>query len=112
MLAESQSLPIRHRLPGAAWGFSYSLGVDNSITFSLFTFAGALFGPDGWTRDGMLSMGRRHGWDLAAYERMSERLIGRPGFACHHGLFLFGLVVPPDRPPAAWVSLAPTELQA
>ena len=78
--------------------------------FSLFTFAGTLFGPDDWTRDGMLSMGRRHGWDLAAYGRMSEPLIGHRGFACHHGLF--GLVVPPGRPPAAWVSLAPTELQA
>lgn len=109
MLIESQPLPIRHRLPGAAWGFSYSLDADNSITFSIFTFAGTFFGPDGWVRDGVLSMGRRHGWDLAAYERMSEPLIGRRGFACHHGLF--GLVVPPGRPPSAWVSLAPAEPQ-
>lgn len=105
MLAESQSLPIRHQLPGAVWGFSYSLDSGNNITFSIFTFAGALFGPDGQTRDGVLSMGRRHGWDLAAYEQMSKPLIGRRGFAHHHGLF--GIILPPGRLPAAWVSLAP-----
>ena len=110
MLAESQPLPIRHHLPGATWGFSYSLGPDNDITFSIYTFARTLFGPDGWARDGVLSMGDRHGWDLAAYERMSEPLSGCRGFLCHHGLF--GLVVPPGRSPAAWIGLAPPETQA
>lgn len=107
MLAESQPLPIRHQLPGAVWGFSYSLGSGNGITFSIFTFASTFFGPDGWARDSVLSMGRRHGWDLIAYEQMSKPLIERRGSTCHHGLF--GLIVPSGQPPAGWVSLAPPE---
>jgi hypothetical protein len=107
MLSESQPVSIRHHLPGATWGFSYSLDAAQGITFSIYTFARTLFGPDGWIREGVLSMGRRHGWDLGTYECMSEPLIGRRWGACHHGLF--GLVVPPGRPVAAWIGLAPPE---
>ena len=110
MLGASQPLPIRHVLPGATWGFSYAVGSSAEVTFSLYTFARTLFGPDGWIRAGLLAMGRRHGWDLEGYARMSEPLIGRRGLPCHHGIF--GLIVPPRAAPAAWIGLAPVEQRA
>lgn len=109
MLGASQPLPIRHVLPGATWGFSYSVGAAD-VTFSLYTFARTWFGPDGWIREGLLAMGRRHRWDLDSYARMSEPLIGRRGLPCHHGIF--GLIVRPNTPPAAWIGLAPVEHRA
>jgi hypothetical protein len=110
MLGASQPLPIRHVLPGATWGFSYAVGSAAEVTFSLYTFARTLFGPDGWIREGLLAMGRRYGWDLDGYARMSEPLSGRRGLPCHHGIF--GLIVPPHAAPAAWIGLAPVEHRA
>lgn len=105
MLDATQPVPIRHALPGATWGCSYAAAPGGRITFSLYTFARTLFGPDGRIRAGLLAMGRRHGWDLSLYERISGPLAGTRGIACHHGIV--GLVVPPDAPPAVWIGLAP-----
>jgi hypothetical protein len=105
LLAESQRTPIRHELPGPTWGFSYSLDADGEVTASIYTFARTLFGPDGWARDAVLSMARRHQWDLRGYAAMSEPLAGSRGFESHHGIF--GVVVRRGSPIAAWVGLAP-----
>jgi hypothetical protein len=105
LLSESQRMPIRCALPGPTWGFSYALDADGGITASLYTFARTLFGPDGWARDAVLSMARRHEWDLRGYARISEPLIGSRAFHCHHGIF--GVVVRRGSPAAAWVGLAP-----
>jgi hypothetical protein len=110
MLSETQPRAIRHSLPGSTWGFSYALHSDESITFSIYTFARTLFGPDGWIRNAVLSMGERHGWDLAAYAKMSEPLRGSRRVPCHHGIF--GLIVPQGKPLAPWIGLAPPEPNA
>jgi hypothetical protein len=110
MLDATQAVPIRHALPGATWGCSYVAAPGRRTTFSLYTFARTLFGPDGWIRAGLLAMGARHGWDLSQYERMSSPLAGRRGIECHHGIV--GLVVPPTGPPAAWIGLAPPAVAA
>jgi hypothetical protein len=110
LLAESQPRPILHELPGATWGFSYSRDIDGAMTFTIYTFARTLFGPDGWVRDAVLGMGRRHGWKLTGYPRMSEPLAGRRGFRCHHGII--GLVARPGCPLAAWIGLAPPGMGA
>lgn len=105
MLGESQRVPIRHELPGTTWGFSYAVGNAGEVTFSLYTFARTLFGPDGGIREGLLAMGQRYGWDLDSYSRLSEPLRGRRRWPCHHGIF--GLIVPPAAAPGAWIGLAP-----
>ncbi|RWW91705.1 hypothetical protein [Flavobacterium cerinum] len=105
MISETQSLPIKHKLPGSTWGFSYSKETDTEFTFSLYTFASTLFGPDGWVRDGILSLGAKYNWNLKGYYEMSQSLKGSRGFTSHHGIF--GLVMPPKRKPAAWIGLSP-----
>lgn len=105
ILSKTQKLPIRHELPGKTWGFSYSKESNGDIAFSIYTFARTLFGPDGWVRAGVLSLAEDLGWDAAVYAQMSEPLVNSRSFISRHGLF--GLVMPPGMPPAAWVGLAP-----
>ncbi|CAI2768575.1 hypothetical protein [Flavobacterium collinsii] len=108
ILSDTQSLPIKHELPGAVWGFSYSKETNSEYTFSLYTFANTLFGPDGWVRDGILSLGEKYSWNLNAYSDMSQSLKGSRGYVSHHGIF--GLVMPPKSKPAAWIGLAPIKI--
>jgi hypothetical protein len=110
LLSESQRMPIRHSLPGPTWGFSYAPDSDGGITATIYTFARTLFGPDGWAREAVLAMARRHGWELPGYEAISEPLAGSRAFHCHHGIF--GVVVRPGAPAAAWVGLAPPQARA
>lgn len=105
MLSAAQAAPIRHALPGATWGFSYAPEAGGGITFSLYTFARTLFGPDGAIRAALLAMGARHGWNLAVYEQLSRPLAGVRRLPCHHGVV--GITVPPEGPPALWIGLAP-----
>lgn len=108
VLSDTQSLPIKHELPGSTWGFSYSKETDTEYTFSLYTFANTLFGPDGWVRDGILSLGEKYDWDLKGYSKMSQPLKESRSYVSHHGIF--GLVMPPKRKPAAWIGLAPIKI--
>jgi len=108
ILSETQRLPIKHELPGLTWGFSYSQETGTEYTFSLYTFASTLFGPDGWVRDGILSLGEKYNWNLKGYADMSKSLKGSRDYVSHHGIF--GLVMPPKRKPAAWIGLAPVKI--
>lgn len=102
MVSATQPTPIRHALPGATWGFSYVAG---EATFSLYSFARTLFGPDGWARAAILAMARRHGWDLGSYEAISAPLAQSRAFVGHHGIF--GLVARAAGAPAPWIGFAP-----
>jgi len=108
ILSDTQRLRIKHELPGSTWGFSYSKENDSEYTFSLYTFANTLFGPDGWVRDGILSLGEKYNWNLKGYATMSQPLKGSRSHISHHGIF--GLVMPPKMKPAAWIGLAPIEI--
>lgn len=108
MLSATQPLRIKHELPGSTWGFSYSKENDTEYTFSLYTFASTLFGPDGWIRDGILSLGEKYNWNLNGYSKMSQSLKNSRGYVSHHGIF--GLVMPPKMKPAPWIGLAPIKI--
>lgn len=101
--------PLRHRLPGGPWGFSYATSADGkrAPVFTLYTMARTLFGPDHWIRMGVLALANRMGWSVSAYAELSAPLLNRRSYVCYHGMF--GLVVRPDAPLGAWIGLAPPE---
>jgi hypothetical protein len=109
VLQSCTSTRLRHRLPGDAWGFSYaaSAGAKQAPVFTLYTLARTLFGPDHWSREGVLGLAGRMGWDLGAYAEVSAPLLNRRRFVSYHGMF--GLVIRPDAPLGAWIGLAPPE---
>lgn len=109
LLQSCTPTPLRHRLPGGAWGFSYSTSGDRkrAPVFTLYTMARTFFGPDHWTRLGVLELQRRMGANLGAYAELSAPLRNRRSYVCYHGMF--GLVSRPDAPLGAWIGLAPPE---
>jgi hypothetical protein len=106
-LTRSQRWPHSHRLPGQTWGFSYSRQVDGSIIFSLYTFTGTLFGPDGWARESILRLADEQDWCLDDYKEASRPLANSRALPGHHGIL--GLMIAPDAELAAWVGLSPPE---
>lgn len=92
-------------LPGPHWGFSHGLSPNGAPTFTVYTMARTLFGPDGASREALLGLTRRLGLDLGHYARLSAPLVGRRGFMGCHGMF--GVVVANDAPLNIWIGLAP-----
>ncbi len=87
LLQECCQLSIRRELPSSVFGFSYSVPLGGgALRFSLYTFAVALFGGDGFIRSKLLDMAARHGWDLAWYSELTAALRGRHGATTCHGM--------------------------
>jgi hypothetical protein len=103
------------RVPGDEWalrkaGFSYSLGGESRApVFSFFLPARKLFGSDASSRQGLLALAERYGWELGAYQEVSAPLAEATHTFHHHGIVSFlvagahhslyaGLAPPPLQP--------------
>ncbi len=99
--------PVRRSLPSVDFGWSYSVSPTGEDTFTLYTFANAMFGGDGRIRKALLRLAEHVDWDLSLYRELSRPLAERSGFVTHHGLF--GLVVAATGPPAISFGLTPPQ---
>jgi hypothetical protein len=106
LLQACYPFPMRRELPSSVFGFSYSIPFDGGpVLLSLYTFAVALFGGDGFIRSRLLELGARHGWDLAWYAKLTEPLQDRRDATTCHGMF--GITLAADGPLHLSIGLTP-----
>jgi hypothetical protein len=108
LLEEITGRPAHANIPGENLGCSYSFALDGSPTvFSLFVYARSVFGGDASIRRNLLELGKRRGWNLLAYEKLSEPLVNRTGRKTRHGMLAF--IVPPEGSLLLHVGIRPPE---
>jgi hypothetical protein len=108
LLEEVTGRPAQPNIPGENLGCSYSFALDGSPTiFSLFVYARSVFGGDASIRRNLLELGKRRGWNLLAYEKLSEPLVSRTGPKTRHGMLAF--IIPPEGSLLLHVGIRPPE---
>lgn len=106
LLRRAYRFSLAGRLPSSDCGYSESISLDKGPTFfSLYFFARSMFGGDGNIRANVLRLATEFKWDLAAYERTSEPLVGVVGPVTQHGMF--GLTIGPQSRLAMTLGLVP-----
>jgi hypothetical protein len=75
------------RLPGAKFGFSYSLSLAGGApVFSLFLSARRLWGDDRRIRQQLASLAEWNQWDLRDYLAVTEPIEDRQSYPNYHSL--------------------------
>jgi len=93
-------------LPEARYGFSYSvLPGGRDAAFSMFIFASALAGGDGYVRRDLQIAALRRGWKLGCYAALTEPFAQRYFQLAFHNMLTFS--VGPDRTLGLQISVSP-----
>jgi hypothetical protein len=93
-------------LPEARYGFSYSvLPGGRDAAFSMFVFASALAGGDGYVRRDLQIAALRRGWKLGCYTALTEPFALRYFQLAFHNMLTFS--VGPDCALGLQISVSP-----
>lgn len=108
LVEEAYGRSIQAGLPGSDLGFSLAISpVAQPTVFSLFHYAGSVFGGDGSIRRRVLALAKTRAWRLGVYEELSEPLAEGQSWMTQHTMVTFA--VASDGPPVLCLGVRPPE---
>lgn len=102
VIAVATGRPLRGALPSSDTGFSI---VPATGRFTLYGFAGSVFGSDGHCREAILRVAASRGWSFPFYAELTEPLQFASGPARHHTMF--GVAAAPGERPSITFGVTP-----